>query len=74
MKIIEKIKAAFKEDTLSSIGKFIIGWIIVFDTIGGTCIPLAYRNGCGWFAIPNLLIDICVICWFVKMIKDENTH
>ena len=54
--------------------KFIVGWIIAFDTIGGTLIPIAYGKGCGWFAILNLIIDICVIIYFVRRLKDEDSH
>ena len=74
MKLIQKIRDYFKSDTLSKIALFIIGWIIAFDTIGGTFIPIAYGKGCGWFAILNLIIDICVIICFVRRLKDEDSH
>ena len=74
MKLIQRIKDFFKSDTLSKIALFIIGWIIAFDTIGGTFIPIAYGRGYGWFAILNLIIDICVIICFVRRLKDEDTH
>lgn len=74
MKTIERIKELFKSDKSDKVLKFIIGWIIAFDTIGGTFIPIAYGKGCGWFAVPNLIIDICVIINFVRRIKNENTH
>lgn len=74
MKLIQKIRDYFKSDTLSKIALFIIGWIILFDVIAGTFIPIAYGKGCGWFAIPNLIIDICVIINFVRRLKNENSH
>jgi len=74
MKTIERIKELFKSDKSDKVLKFIIGWIIAFDTIGGTFIPIAYGKGYGWFAVPNLIIDICVIINFVRRIKNENTH
>ena len=74
MKLIQRIKDFFKSDTLSKIALFIIGWIILFDVFAGTFIPIAYGKGCGWFAIPNLIIDICVIINFVRRLKNENSH
>ena len=74
MKLIQKIRDYFKSDTTDKVLKFIVGWIIAFDTIGGTFIPIAYGKGCGWFAILNLIIDICVIINFVRRIKNENSH
>lgn len=74
MRLIQKIRDYFKSDTLSKIALFIIGWIILFDVIAGTFIPIAYGKGCGWFAIPNLIIDICVIINFVRRLKNENSH
>lgn len=74
MRLIQKVKDYFKSDSPDKVLKFVIGWIIAFDTIGGTFIPIAYGKGCGWFAIPNLVIDICVIINFVRRIKNENTH
>ena len=74
MKLIQKIKDFFKSDTPDKMLKFIIGWIIVFDTIGGTFIPIVYGKGCGWFAIPNLIIDLYVIIKFVRRLKDEDSH
>jgi len=74
MRLIQRIKDFFKSDTPDKVLKFIIGWIIAFDTIGGTFIPIAYGKGCGWFAIPNLIIDICVIINFVRRLKNENSH
>ena len=74
MKLIQKIRDYFKSDTLSKIALFIIGWIILFDVIAGTFIPIAYGRGCGWLAIPNLIIDTCVIINFVRRIKNENSH
>lgn len=76
MKTLQKINA-FLEATEKRLGKialFVIGWIIAFDTIAGTLIPISYGKGCGWFAIPNLMIDICVILLFVKLIKDEGAN
>lgn len=74
MRLIQRIKDFFKSDTPDKVLKFIIGWIIAFDTIGGTFIPIAYGKGCAWFAIPNLIIDICVIINFVRRLKNENSH
>ena len=74
MKLIQRIKDFFKSDTQDKVLKFIVGWIIAFDTIGGTFIPIAYGKGCGWFAILNLIIDICVIICFVRRLKNENSH
>ena len=74
MKLIQKIRDYFKSDTTDKVLKFIVGWIIAFDTIGGTFIPIAYGKGCGWFAILNLIIDICVIICFVRRLKDEDSH
>lgn len=73
MKLIQKIRDYFKSDTLSKIALFIIGWIILFDVIAGTFIPIAYGGGCGWLAIPNLIIDICVIIYFVRRLKNEDS-
>ena len=74
MKLIQRIKDFFKSDTPDKVLKFIVGWIIAFDTIGGTLIPIAYGKGCGWFAIPNLIIDLYVIINFVRRLKNENSH
>ena len=74
MRLIPRIKDFFKSDTPDKVLKFIVGWIIAFDTIGGTFIPIAYGKGCGWFAILNLIIDICVIICFVRRLKNENSH
>ena len=74
MRLIQRIKDFFKSDTSDKVLKSIVGWIIAFDTIGGTFIPIAYGKGCGWFAILNLIIDICVIINFVRRIKNENSH
>lgn len=74
MKLIQKIRDYFKSNTLSKIALFIIGWIILFDVIAGTFIPIAYGRGCGWFAIPNLIIDICVIVCFVRRLKNEDSN
>ena len=74
MKLIQKIRDFFKSDTPDKVLKFIVAWIIAFDTIGGTFIPIAYGRGCGWFAILNLIIDICVIICFVRRLKNENSH
>ena len=74
MKLIQKIRDYFKSDTLSKIALFIIGWIILFDVIAGTFIPIAYGKGCGWFSILNLIIDLYVIFKFVRRLKNENSH
>ena len=73
-KLLQRISGFFKSDTSDKVLRFIIGWIIAFDTIGGTFIPIAYGKGCGWFAIPNLIIDICVIINFVRRLKNDNSH
>lgn len=73
MKLIQKIRDYFKSDKLSKIALFIIGWIILFDAIAGTFIPIAYGRGYGWLAIPNLIIDICVIIYFVRRLKNEDS-
>lgn len=74
MRLIQKIRDFFKSDTSDKVLKFIVGWIIAFDTVGGTFIPIAYGRGCGWFAILNLIIDICVIICFVRRLKDEDSN
>ena len=74
MKLIQKISDYFKSDTLSKIALFIIGWIILFDVFAGTFIPIAYGKGCGWFSIPNLIIDLYVIFKFIRRLKNENSH
>ena len=74
MRLIQKIRDFFKSDTSDKVLKFIVGWIIAFDAVGGTFIPIAYGRGCGWFAILNLIIDICVIICFVRRLKNENSH
>ena len=74
MRLIQRIKDFFKSHTPDKVLKFIVGWIIAFDTIGGTFIPIAYGRGCGWFAILNLIIDICVIICFVRRLKNEDSH
>lgn len=71
-KILSKVKSIIARCYLNEIATFIIGWIILFDTIGGTFIPIAYGHGSGWFAIPNLLIDIWVIYKFVTSIKEND--
>ena len=74
MRLIQRIKDFFKSDTPDKVLKFIVGWIIAFDTIGGTFIPIAYGKGCGWFAILNLIIDLYVIFKFVRRLKNESSH
>ena len=74
MKLIQRIKDFFKSDTPDKVLKFIVGWIIAFDTIGGTFIPIAYGRGYGWFAILNLIIDLYVIFKFVRRLKNESSH
>lgn len=71
---MEKIKSFFSKLSLSNLAYFVIGWVILFDLIGGTAIPLAFGKGCGWFAVPNLIIDIYVIVVFVKRIKNEGVN
>lgn len=74
MKLLKKISDFIMslQGNLDKVAKFVIGWIIAFDLFAGTFIPIAYGQGCGWFAIPNLLIDIYVIVVFVKWLKDEG--
>ena len=74
MKLIQNIRDYVRSHALSKIALFIIGWIILFDVIAGTFIPIAYGKGCGWFAIPNLIIDLYVIFKFVRRLKDEDSH
>lgn len=76
MKTLKKISDLIEalKGNLGKIALFIIGWIIAFDFLAGTFIPIAYGHGCGWFAIPNLIIDIYVIILFVKRIKDESIN
>ena len=74
MRLIQRINDFFKSDTPDKVLKFIVGWIIAFDTIGGTFIPIAYGKGCGWFAILNLIIDLYVIFKFVRRLKNESSH
>lgn len=75
-KLIQKVKDAIEASRgiLGKIALFVIGWIICFDTFAGTFIPIAYGKGCGWFAIPNLVIDIYVIIVLVRRIKDEGSR
>ena len=73
MKVLQRISGFFKSGAMSKIA-IIVAWIIAFDIIAGTFIPIAYGKGCGWFAIPNLIIDICVIIVFLRRINDAYTH
>lgn len=68
-KIKSRLQDAISQAYIGEIGTFIIGWIILFDVVGGTMIPIAYGKGCGWFAIPNLIIDLYVIRCFVRRLK-----
>lgn len=74
--MMSRIKDAFSalKEHPGKVALFVIGWIIAFDTLAGTFIPIAYGNGCGWFAIPNLIIDIYVIVVFVRRLKDEGIN
>ena len=74
MKLLQRISGFFKSGAMSKIAMFVVAWIIAFDLIAGTFIPIAYGKGCGWFAIPNLIIDICVIINFVRRLKNDNSH
>lgn len=74
MKLLQRISGFFKSDAMSKIALFVVAWIIAFDIVAGTFIPIAYGKGCGWFAIPNLIIDICVIINFVRRLKNDNSH
>lgn len=75
MELIQKIKDTFKDlNVLGKIAVFVIGWIICFDLFAGTIIPIVYGKGCGWFAVPNLIIDIYVIVTLVRRAKDENSR
>lgn len=71
-KIKELVNSVIGGCYINEIATFIIGWIIVFDTIGGTMIPIAYGKGTAWFAIPNLIIDLYVIRVFIKRIKHDS--
>lgn len=66
MKIWNRIK---EEIPFDKVILFVLGWIIAFDVIGGTFIPIAYGKGCGWFAVPNLIVDLLLIRHIVKEIK-----
>lgn len=68
--IWNKIKNQVVKAYIGEIGTFIIGWIILFDLVGNTAIPLVYGNDCGWFAVPNLIIDFYVICKFIKRVNE----
>ena len=74
MKLLQRISGFFKSGAMSKIAMFVVAWIITFDIVAGTFIPIAYGKGCGWFAIPNLIIDICVIINFVRRLKNESSH
>lgn len=74
MKLLQRISGFFKSGAMSKIAMFVVAWIIAFDIVAGTFIPIAYGKGCGWFAIPNLIIDICVIIVFLRRINDAYTH
>ena len=74
MKILQRISGFFKSGAMSKIAMFVVAWIIAFDIVAGTFIPIAYGKGCGWFAIPNLIIDSCVIINFVRRLKNDNSH
>ena len=74
MKLLQRISGFFKSGAMSKIAMFVVAWIIAFDIVAGTFIPIAYGKGCGWFAIPNLIIDICVIINFVRRLKNDNSH
>ena len=74
MKLLQRISGFFKSGAMSKIAMFVVAWIIAFDIVAGTFIPIAYGKGCGWFAIPNLIIDICVIINFVRRLKNESSH
>lgn len=77
-KIWEKIKSDLQTIIarcyIDEIAVFILAWIFLFDLIGGTLIPLAYGNGCGWFAVPNLIIDGGVMLYIYKVINDGHTY
>ena len=74
MKLLQRISGFFKSGAMSKIAMFVVAWIIAFDIVAGTFIPIAYGKGCGWFAIPNLIIDICVIIVFLRRLKNDNSH
>ena len=74
MKLLQRISGFFKSGAMSKIAIFVVAWIIAFDIVAGTFIPIAYGKGCTWFAIPNLIIDICVIINFVRRLKNDNSH
>ena len=74
MKLLQRISGFFKSAAMRKIALFVVAWIIAFDIVGGPFIPIAYGKGCGWFSIPNLIIDICVIIVFLRRINDAYTH
>lgn len=64
-----KIKPEVLKAYASEVKKALIGAVILLDVIGGTLIPLAYKNGAGWFCIPNLIIDSYIIIQYIKYLK-----
>ena len=53
MKLLQRISGFFKSGAMSKIAMF----VVAFDIVAGTFIPIAYGKGYGWFAIPNLIIE-----------------
>ena len=49
MKLLQRISGFFKSGAMSKIAMFVVAWIIAFDIVAGTFIPIAYGKGCGWF-------------------------
>lgn len=68
-KIWEWIKTIPSKMISSTIGRAFIIAAIVFDTIGGCGIPLAYGCGDGWFAIPNLIVNAFLVWMIVRYLK-----
>lgn len=49
---------------------FLIGWVLLFDLVGGVIFPIIYGQGCGWFAIPSILVSAYALFHFIKWIKE----
>lgn len=48
---------------VAEVALFIIAALaVVLNAFAGSIIPLAYGHNCGWFAIPNAVVDVfCAI-------------
>lgn len=67
-----KIKDWSAQDWARNLVTFIIGWVLLFDLVGGIAIPLAYGQGCGWFAIPSAIVSAYAIVKFIRYVKAGN--